>query len=125
MSDAYRLLTVDEAPRVTSEKSGTETTDLTAELDLQELRARVWHLEPGHDRKPLHRHETQEELFYLLEGPGRIQVGDETLEVEPGTAIKFPPATPRRVFNDADEPAVWLIVGAPPVAHDGVVLEGS
>ena len=123
MDAPYQLLRIDEAPRVTSGKSNTETTDLTAELDLEEMRARVWHLEPGHDRKPLHRHGAQEELFYLLEGPGHIQLGEETLEVEPGTAIRVPPRTPRRVFNAADRPSVWLIVGAPPVEHDGEVLD--
>lgn len=125
MADRYRAIDIDDGPRVRSGRSETETTDLTAELGLTEMRARVWHLEPGHDRKPLHRHAEQEELYVLLEGPGRLRIGEETLSVEAGTALRLPPETPRRVFNDTDEPAVWLVVGAPPVAHDGRPLEPS
>jgi len=123
MTDAYRAVELAEAPRVRSEKSGTETVDLTTDLGLAEMRARVWFLEPGNTRKPLHRHATQEELYVVLEGPGRLRVGDETLDVPTDAAVRVPPETPRQLLNDTDRPHVWLVVGAPPVEHDGRPLE--
>lgn len=125
MAERYTAIQIETAPRVLSGRSETETTDLTAELGLSSMRARVWHLEPGNTRKALHRHEEQEELYVLLEGPGRIRIDDETLEVTPGAALRLPPETPRRIFNDTDRPAVWLVVGAPPVEHDGQPVEAD
>lgn len=122
MPDDYRAVQADEAERVLSGKSETETVDLTAELGLEAMRARVWFLEPGNTRKTFHRHAQQEELYYVLEGPGRLRVGDEALDVPTGTALRLPPATPRKLFNDTDRPHVWLVVGAPPVPHDGEPL---
>lgn len=123
MTDAYRAVELAGARRVRSEKSDTETVDLTAALALEAMRARVWFLEPGNERKPLHRHATQEELYYALEGPGRLRVGDETLDVPTDTAVRVPPETPRKLLNDTDRPHVWLVVGAPPVEHDGRPIE--
>ncbi len=118
-SDTYDLVDPDAVERELSGKSETEHVDLTSALQLEETRARVWYLEPGHDRKGTHVHEKQEELYYVIEGPGRLTVADETLDVPEGAFVRLPPETPRRLFNDTDEEHVWLIVGAPPVADDG------
>jgi len=50
----------------------------------------------------------------LLEGTGRIRIGDELLTLEPMDALLIEPATIRQAFNDTDADAVWLVVGAPP-----------
>jgi mannose-6-phosphate isomerase-like protein (cupin superfamily) len=115
----YDLLDPAEATHELSGKSETEHVDLTAALALEEMRARVWYLEPGHDRKGTHVHDQQEELYYPIEGPGKLTIAGETVEVPEGAFVRLPPATPRRLFNDTDEEHVWLIVGAPPVTGDG------
>lgn len=122
-SAEYSVLDAAAADRRVSDKSSTEYVDLTEELNLTELRGRVWHLEPGHDRKASHVHETQEELYYVIEGPGRMTVGGDTVDVAEESFVRVPPETPRRLFNDTDEEHVWLIVGAPPVEGDGQPLE--
>ena len=38
-----------------------------------------------------HYHEHTAEIYYVLAGWGRLRVGDEVFEVEPGTAIYIPP----------------------------------
>ncbi|MCU0244903.1 MAG: cupin domain-containing protein [Acidobacteria bacterium] len=35
----------------------------------------------------------QAEVYYILEGRGRVSVGDETAEVGPGQAVYIPPRT--------------------------------
>lgn len=120
--DAYDLVDPSTAERELSGKSETEHVDLTATLGLEESRARVWYLEPGHDRKGTHVHDQQEELYYVIEGPGRLTVAEETLDVPEGAFVRVPPETPRRLFNDTDEEHVWLVVGAPPVSGDGQQL---
>ena len=66
-----------------------------------------------------HRQTEQEEFYYVLEGPGRIKVDDELMDVPEGTAVRVPPETPRQVLNDTEGEHVWLIIGAPPVTNDG------
>lgn len=122
MNDGYRVVDTYAADRVRSEQSETDNVDLASQLECEELRPRVWFLEPGHDRKGTHRHETQEELFVVLRGQGRMTVDGDDLTLPEGGAVRVAPETPRRIFNDTDAEAVWLIVGAPPVPRDGVQL---
>lgn len=49
----------------------------------------------------------------MLEGTGRIRVGDETLTVPKHGAVLVGPEELRQVFNDTDADVLWLIVGAP------------
>jgi len=102
-----------------SEKSGTRHVDLTAELDLSESRAKVWYLSPG-DAMSYHRQGSQEELYYVLDGPGRMKIGGDVVDVPEDTAVRVAPDTPRQVLNDTDGEHVWLVVGAPPIEGDGL-----
>lgn len=89
-------------------------TDLGAQLELEKLGARLWRLRPG-QASTLHRHLDQEELYVLLEGRGRIRIGEgEPLTLEPLDAVRVAAPVARQLFNDADADALWLVAGAPP-----------
>lgn len=94
------------------------TVDLRAPLGLSEMRARMWYFDPG-ESSFYHRHEQQEELYYLLDGPAQIRVGageDETvLDVEEGSAVRVAPGAARQLRNDTDSPTRWLVIAAPNV----------
>ncbi|WP_336345400.1 cupin domain-containing protein [Halalkalicoccus ordinarius] len=122
MTNDYGMIDVTEAERTPSASSGTDHVDLVSELGCTEMRPKLWELSPG-DTMSYHRQREQEEFYYVLEGPARIRIGDERMDVPEGTAIRIPPETPRRVFNDTDHEHRWLIVGAPPVENDGEVFE--
>ncbi len=114
------LADVDPEP---SEVSGTPNVNLADVLGCTEMRPRVWYLDPG-DATSYHRQAKQEEVYFVLEGPGRMRLGEETLTLEEGSVVRVPPETPRQVLNDtADERHEWLIIGAPAVADDGRPLE--
>ena len=117
----YSKVVVDEAERSLSATSETLHVDLAAELGCKEMRPRVWFLSPG-DEMSFHRQAEQEELYFVVRGPGRFRVGDEVMDVPEGTAIRVPPETPRQVLNDTEGEHVWLVVGAPPVSDDGLRL---
>jgi len=111
---SYRLLRADSAFWRPSNQMGVPNTDLAKQLEAKELGARLWRLEPG-QASTRHRHPTQEELYLLLEGTGRIRIDDdETLTLGPHDALLVEPSSVRQVFNDGGEPALWLVVGAPP-----------
>lgn len=78
----------------------------------ENLSARFWRYPPG-SAGTLHKHVRQEEFYFVLEGTGRMRVGDETLTVPKFGAVLVGPGQLRQVFNDTDVEALWLIVGAP------------
>jgi mannose-6-phosphate isomerase-like protein (cupin superfamily) len=78
----------------------------------QNLGARLWRLPPK-SANTLHKHVRAEEFYFLLEGVGRIRVGNETLTVPRYGGILVGPGSLRQIFNDSDQEALWLIVGAP------------
>jgi len=123
MSDGYELIDVADAELTLSEKSGTRNIDFGDVLGCEKLRPRMWFVEPGHDRKRYHSHEQQEEFYYVLSGPGRMRIAGEDHTIPEGTAIRIPPGTKRKTFNDTDREHVWLVVGAPAVDDPGIVHE--
>jgi len=78
----------------------------------ENLSARLWRLPPM-SASTLHKHVRQEEFYFVLEGVGRLRVGDETLTVSKYGSVLIGPDQIRQVFNDTDREVLWLIVGAP------------
>src|SRR5664279_5412674 len=92
---------------------GVANTDLGGQLGASSLGARLWRLAPG-QASTRHRHIGQEELYFLLEGVGRLRVDEELLTLAPLDAVLVEPDSARQVFNDTDGEQLWLVVGAPP-----------
>jgi mannose-6-phosphate isomerase-like protein (cupin superfamily) len=78
----------------------------------ENLSARLWRLPPK-SANTLHKHARQEEFYFVLEGVGRMRVGNETLTVPKHGGVLVGPDQLRQVFNDTNTEALWLIVGAP------------
>ena len=51
---------------------------------------------------PPHIHDQNDEVFFLLEGEVRLQVGDEVLDGEAGQLIRIPPGTPHGFVITSD-----------------------
>jgi uncharacterized cupin superfamily protein len=98
-----------------SNQMGVENTDLAKQLEIETFGARLWRLHPG-QASTKHRHFRTNELYVLLEGEGRVRVDDELISLRPLSAVFVEPEHLRQVFNDTDDDALWLIVGAPPEA---------
>lgn len=112
---AYRLLRTDDAYWRESNQMRVLNTDLGKQLETECLGARFWLLRPG-QASTKHRHAQQEELYVPIRGRGHIRVDDELLELRPLDALLVEPSSVRQVFNDTDDEALWLVVGAPPEA---------
>jgi len=108
----YRVLPAGEAFWRRSNQMGVLNTDLGGQLEATTLGARLWRLEPG-QASTRHRHAEQTELYVLLEGTGRVRVGEELLTLPPLSALLVEPRTVRQIFNDTDADALWLVVGTP------------
>jgi len=112
---SYRVLPAGKAFWRPSNQMGVENTDLAKQLGIETFGARLWRLHPG-QASTKHRHFSTNELYVLLEGEGRVRVDDELITLRPLSALFVEPEHLRQVFNDTDEDALWLIVGAPPEA---------
>ena len=110
---AFRVVSADDAFWRPSNQMGVLNTDLAKQLGAATLGARLWRLKPG-QASTRHRHRGQDELYVLLEGRGRVRIGEQLLTLEPLSALYVEAETVRQVFNDTDADALWLVVGAPP-----------
>jgi uncharacterized cupin superfamily protein len=112
MAAGFRVLDAGDAFWRPSNQMGVQNTDLAKQLEIATLGARLWRLAPG-QASTRHRHFEQAELYVVLEGTGRMRVGDELLTLAPLSAVAVEPATMRQVFNDTDRDTLWLVAGAP------------
>lgn len=109
---AYRILKAADAYWRRSNQMQTPNTDLAKQLEASALGARMWRLEPG-KASTKHKHFTQEELYVLLEGTGRVRVDEDVLTLSPFDTLLVEPDIVRQLFNDTDSDQLWLVVGAP------------
>jgi len=58
-----------------------------------------------------HRHETLEEIYYVLSGKGRATVGDETVDVGPGDAVPCRVGEAHGFSNPGQSDLEFLIIG--------------
>jgi len=109
---SYRVLAAEEAFWRPSNQMGVLNTDLAKQLEASTLGARLWRLHPG-QASTRHRHRRTYELYVLLEGTGRIRIGEELHTLEPLGSLLVDAAEIRQLFNDTEADQLWLVVGAP------------
>jgi mannose-6-phosphate isomerase-like protein (cupin superfamily) len=88
------------------------------------LGARLWRFPPK-SANTLHKHIKSEEFYFVLEGIGRMRVGDQTLTVPKHGGVLVGPDQLRQVFNDTDTEALWLVIGAPEEPPPGQTIDLS
>ncbi len=110
---SYSVLPAGEAFWRPSNMLGTLNTDLAKQLGAETLGARLWRLKPG-EFSTRHRHRQTVELYVVLDGEGRVRIGEDVLALPRLSALLIQPDTVRQVFNDTDADVLWLVVGAPP-----------
>ena len=110
--EGYRLITPGELAWRPSNLMRIPNADYLERTGSELLGARLWRLPPK-SANTLHKHVIAEEFYFVLEGVGRLRVGEETLTVPRYGGVLVGPAVLRQVFNDTDSEVLWLIVGAP------------
>jgi len=68
------------------------------------------------DRTERHYHKMAEELYFILEGAGEIELDGERRKVRRGDAILIPPGAWHTIM--ATEPLRFLCCCAPPYSHE-------
>jgi len=70
-------------------------------------------LGPGEASAP-HRLKSSSEVYFILEGRGRMEIGGESAEVVAGQAIYIPPGARQHIENRGDGPLAFLCMVSPP-----------
>ena len=91
--------------------------------DYASLGAYIYNLPVG-KRIPLHKHPTNDELFFIIKGRFRFRVGERTLIAVPGDVVQGKMNIPHTFENVSDEPGVFLSVKGPKPVKT-VMLEGN
>jgi mannose-6-phosphate isomerase-like protein (cupin superfamily) len=108
----YRLITPDELHWRPSNLMRIPNADYLERTGSGNLGVRLWRL-PPRSANTLHKHIRSEEFYFVLEGTGRLRVGDETLTIPKHGGVLVGPDQLRQVFNDTNAEVLWLIIGAP------------
>jgi mannose-6-phosphate isomerase-like protein (cupin superfamily) len=108
----YQLITPDDLHWRPSNLMRIPNADFLERTGSENLGARLWRMPPN-SANTLHKHIRSEEFYFVLEGTGRIRVGEETLTVPKHGGVLVGPDQLRQVFNDTDEEVLWLIIGGP------------
>jgi mannose-6-phosphate isomerase-like protein (cupin superfamily) len=61
-----------------------------------------------------HSHRKQEQIYYVLEGEGLIEIDGERTLVGPHTTIFLPPGVEHAIYNSGTTDLVFLVVTTPP-----------
>jgi len=77
----------------------------------------VAEVEPG-ERSYRHRLR-QTEVYYVLEGHGRVHVGHETADLSRGAAVLIPGGTEQWIENVADQTLRFIAIVSPPWSAAG------
>ena len=110
--DGYCLIRPDDLTWKLAKPMQIPNADFLERSGSEILGARLWRL-PPQSANTLHKHVRAEEFYFVVEGVGRIRVGEETITVSKHGGILVGPQSMRQIFNDTDSEVLWLIVGAP------------
>lgn len=111
-NETYTVLLPEKAFWRPSNIMSIPNTNLGEQLGASKLGARLWRL-PPYSANTWHKHVEQEELYFVLEGTGRMRVGVDTLTIPKYGAVLVAAEVLRQVFNDTGDEVLWMIVAAP------------
>lgn len=115
---------IDRVPPFTT-KDGSEIRELLSHRNscIKKQSLAEARLPPGGQTAP-HYHPLAEEIYYILEGRGRMQIGDEVRMVGPGDAIAIEPGAIHTIENVGDGTLKFLCCCAPAYEDNDTVMVG-
>jgi len=96
---------------------------LSRALGAEDVAINYYELEPGESFAfGYHRHEGQEEVFYVQAGEATFETDDGEVTVGAGEAVRFAPGEWQQGWNRGEEPVRALALGAPQESGETTIL---
>ena len=76
---------------------------------------------PG-EETTLHYHKTSDEVYYILEGSGIIEVDGAKADIREGDCIYIKARQKHKVWNTGKQPLKILCICSPPYSHEDTIL---
>ncbi|MEF8791740.1 MAG: cupin domain-containing protein [Haloarculaceae archaeon] len=96
---------------------------LSRALGAEDVAINYYELEPGESFAfGYHRHEGQEEVFYVQTGEATFETDDGEVTVGAGEAVRFAPGEWQQGWNRGEEPVRALALGAPQESGETTIL---
>jgi mannose-6-phosphate isomerase-like protein (cupin superfamily) len=89
----------------------------TKPLELEQGALSHQRIPPGYRFPYGHSHETQEEVYVVVRGSGRMKLDDEVVELQEWDAVRVPPGT-WRGYEAGPDGLELLVFGAPNLGDD-------
>ena len=89
----------------------------TAALELEKSGLGYQRVPPGYRFPYGHTHKTQEEVYVVVRGSGRMKLDDEIVELEEWDAVRVAPGT-WRGYEAGPDGLEILVIGAPHLGED-------
>lgn len=70
-----------------------------------------------------HRHPRAEEIYYVLEGRGAMEIDGETREIGPGDAVAIPPGARHQIATLGEVALRFLCCCAPGYEHEDTLFD--
>jgi mannose-6-phosphate isomerase-like protein (cupin superfamily) len=96
---------------------GLEFRAATEALELEESGLTYQRVPPGYRFPYGHTHRTQEEVYVVVRGSGRMKIDDDIVDLEEWDAVRVPPGS-WRGYEAGPEGLEILVIGAPNLGKD-------
>ena len=120
MSNYTQINLVDDVEDVAAERPGLEAHMGRKHLDSRDLGVSLFRYDPETRSATTHRHREQEEAYLVVEGSGRMLLGDEVVDLRQWDVVRVAPEVERAFEAGADGMAVVAVGGPRPEGGDGV-----
>ena len=116
------IYNINDVPAFTT-KDGSEIRELLAHRNscIKNQSLAEARLPPGASTTP-HHHPSTEEIYYILEGTGRMRIEEQQQDVGPGDAIAIEPGAVHTITNTGTQTLKFLCCCAPGYEHEDTVL---
>lgn len=96
---------------------GLEFRAATKPLELEKSALSYQRVPPGSRFPYGHTHETQEEIYVVVRGSGRMKLDDEIIDLQEWDAVRVPPGT-WRGYEAGPDGLELFVIGAPNLGED-------
>jgi uncharacterized cupin superfamily protein len=100
-------------PEEISERYGARMGQIGTRIGARKLGYNLTAVAPGKSAFPRHNHHANEEMFFIVQGSGELQVGAARYPIRSGDVIACPPGGPdtaHKIFNTGSEELRYLAV---------------